>query len=33
MEVKKLRYQFELNGRIIELISSDDNPADLVFHK
>jgi len=33
MEVKKLRYQFELNGGVIELISGDDNPADLGFHK
>lgn len=33
MEVKRLRYKFESAGGKIELISGDDNPADLGFHK
>lgn len=32
-EVKKLRYQFEANDGVIELISGGSNPADLGFHK
>ncbi len=32
-EVKKLRYRFEINGGVIELISGASNPADLGFHR
>lgn len=33
LEVKKLRYKFEKGGGEVILISGDDNPADLGFHK